>query len=488
VDTLSDEGLLSRFVTQQDMDAFAVLVRRHGPMVMRVCQRVLQNAHDAEDAFQATFIVLMRKASAIGRRELLANWLYGVAYRVARNAKLKGRRLAQCQYAEPRLLERPAQETGDSSWQDVGPVLDEELNQLPEKYRAPVVLHYFEGKTVHETAQQLGWPVGTVQGRLPRARELLRRRLARRGLGVTLGAVGVLLSKNMAPAAVLPVVTTSTIQAVTLATAGKAAGGAVLSAQASTLASATLKGMFWAKLKFYAVTAAIATTVAAGTAYVVLKPRDRDLVGHYTFNEGKATRDASAVGNHGAWVGGVTATPGPKPGSTALAFDGTTGYVKLNQDLNQWLGGTATLACWIKTTQTGGWYSPCLIGVLTASDPNDVQWGWLDPTGRIGLNAGSGKGVDTSARSKQPINDGQWHHVALTRDATTGQLQVYVDGVLSGSSVSGLGIKTTPFNCIGRMEVQAADRPAYFRGALAEVRIYKRVLTSDEIQPLAKGL
>jgi RNA polymerase sigma factor (sigma-70 family) len=470
------------------MDAFAVLVRRHGPMVMRVCQRVLQNAHDAEDAFQATFIVLMRKASAIGRRELLANWLYGVAYRVARNARLKGsRRQAQCQYAEPRLLERPAQETVDSSWQDVGPVLDEELNQLPEKYRAPVVLHYFEGKTVNETAQQLGWPVGTVQGRLPRARELLRRRLARRGLGVTLGAVGVLLSKTMAPAAVLPVVTTSTIQAVTLATAGKAAGGAVLSAQASTLANATLKGMLWAKLKFYAVTAAIATTVAAGAAYVVLKPRDRDLVGHYTFNEGKATRDASAVGNHGAWVGGVTATPGPKPGSTALAFDGATGYVKLNQDLNQWLGGTATLTFWIKTTQTGGSYSPGVIGVLTA-DPNDVVWGWIEQSGRICLNAGSGKGFDTSAKSKKPINDGQWHHVALTRDATTGQAHVYVDGLLSGSSVSGQGIKTTPFYCVGRMEIAGADKPAYFRGALAEVRIYKRVLTPDEIQPLAKGL
>jgi RNA polymerase sigma factor (sigma-70 family) len=475
--------LLDRFVTQRDMGAFAVLVRRHGPMVMRVCQRVLHNAHDAEDAFQATFIVLMRKAPAIGQRELLANWLYGVASKVAANARLQAtRRQAHVKCAEPRQLEGAERPSSEASWQDIRPVLDEELNRLPAKYRAPVVLHYFEGKTVNETAEQLGWPVGTVQGRLPRAREMLRRRLARRGVGVSVGVLGVLLSQNVAPAAVPPVIASSTIQAVSLAAAGKVAAGGALSA--STLANATLKGMLWAKLKAYAVAAVAVTTLAAG-AYVILKP-DRDLVGEYAFANG-ATHDASPAGNHGTLVGGVSVTPGPKPGSTGLAFDGATGHVKLNQDLNQWLGGTATLTFWIKTTQTGSWYSPGVAGVLT-SDPNDVVWGWIEPSGRICLNAGSGKGFDTSAKSKKPINDGQWHHVALTRDATTGQAHVYVDGLLSGSSVSGQGIKTTPFYCIGRMEITGADKPAYFRGALAEVRIYKRVLTSEEIQPLAKGL
>src|SRR5262249_12460506 len=152
---LTDEQLLARFVASQDQVAFEELVRRHGPMVLRVCRRILHHAQDAEDAFQATFIVLMRKARTISRRELLANWLHGVAFRVALKAKNSaGQRHARATGSMDTVLEDNSQiqGTGDTTWRDLRPLLDEEVHLLPERYRAPIVLCYLEGKTNEETA------------------------------------------------------------------------------------------------------------------------------------------------------------------------------------------------------------------------------------------------------------------------------------------------------------------------------------------------
>jgi RNA polymerase sigma factor (sigma-70 family) len=187
-DGASDGHLLRRFAATGDADAFALLLRRHGPMVLGVCRRILANPADADDVFQATFLVLLRRATAVRRPEALASWLYGVALRLARRAR--------CDAIRRRDLDRQAQcrRKEDASTavdgQDVRRVLDEELGRLPEKYRAPLVLCLLEGKTNAEAARQLGWPLGTVCGRLSRARGLLRTRLTRRGLApaVALGA------------------------------------------------------------------------------------------------------------------------------------------------------------------------------------------------------------------------------------------------------------------------------------------------------------
>src|SRR4051812_21432331 len=178
---LSDEQLLDRFINQDDEAAeaaFRAIVVRHGPMVLGVCRHVLNQLQDAEDAFQATFLVLARKAGSIRDRRVLARWLYEVAYRIAMRAKTNGVRR--------RAHERQGGEMAatvsidDHSWRELRPVLHDEVNRLPEKYRLPVILCYLEGKTNEEVSQLLHWPVGTVKGRLSRARDLLRSRLTRR--------------------------------------------------------------------------------------------------------------------------------------------------------------------------------------------------------------------------------------------------------------------------------------------------------------------
>src|SRR5437879_10110341 len=174
---LADSILLERFLTRRDEAAFEALVRRHGPMVLGVCRRVLSNPHDAEDAFQATFLVFVRKAASIAKRELLGNWLYGVAYHTARAARsAAARRRAKEAKAMPR--QQPKE---DNVWQELQPLLDQELSRLPEKYRVPIVLCDLEEKSRADVARQLGLPEGTLSSRLARGRALLAKRLTRRG-------------------------------------------------------------------------------------------------------------------------------------------------------------------------------------------------------------------------------------------------------------------------------------------------------------------
>src|SRR5215831_15632506 len=192
---LTDGQLLESFLSRRDEAALAALVHRHGPMVWGVCRRVLPDFHDAEDAFQATFLVFVRKAVSIASRELLANWLYGVAHQTALKARAtaarrKGRERQVTQMPEPAAAEQDL-------WRDLQPLLDEELSRLPDKYRAVIVLCDLEGKTRKEAARQLGCPDGTVAGQLARARAMLAKRLARRGIGLSGGALAAVLSQNV---------------------------------------------------------------------------------------------------------------------------------------------------------------------------------------------------------------------------------------------------------------------------------------------------
>jgi RNA polymerase sigma factor (sigma-70 family) len=196
----SDSQLLARFTGGHDADALDALVRRHGPMVLGVCRRVLGDHHAAEDAFQATFLILVRKAGTLVRPDLVANWLYGVAYRVARKARAQAPAPAEL----PRQVMdmRSGEPDTEVVWRDVRRVLDEEVQRLPEKYRMPVVLCYLEGQTNEEASRRLGWPLGTVAGRLSRARDLLRSRLIRRGLALTAPLLLLFLSSRRVTAAV----------------------------------------------------------------------------------------------------------------------------------------------------------------------------------------------------------------------------------------------------------------------------------------------
>lgn len=242
-DPLSDGRLLERFLAQQDEAAFEELVRRHGPMVLRVCQRVLRHSQDAEDAFQATFIVLARKAETVAKHESVGSWLHGVAYRVALKARtnasqrhLREQNLVTAAAASPRTS------SGDAEAHDLRAALDQELVRLPDKYRQPVVLCYLEGKTNEEAAGELQCPVGTVKIRLSRARDLLRDRLARQGLPCSGAALTGLLMQEAAQATVPAGLAATLSQASVLAASGKLVPESVLSAQVAALADAAMQG------------------------------------------------------------------------------------------------------------------------------------------------------------------------------------------------------------------------------------------------------
>src|SRR3954471_5205389 len=180
---LPDGQLLGRFVERREEAAFEALVRRHRPMGLGVCCRVLRHRHDAEDAFQATFLVLARRAASVAPRERLPNWLHGVACRTALKARAMraSRRVRERPEGAMAEAEAPSQDARD----DLSTLLDRELGRLPARYRIPIILCDLEGKGHKEAAIQLGWPVGTLSGRLSRARAMLGRRLNRGGMAFT---------------------------------------------------------------------------------------------------------------------------------------------------------------------------------------------------------------------------------------------------------------------------------------------------------------
>ena len=252
----TDGQLLDLFIRQRDADAFAAVVRRHGPMVLTVCRRVLRNEADADDAFQAAFLVLARKAASLKRYSLLAPWLHGVAFNTARRLRRAiGRRMARegplADLPEPAIAHEIALRN------ELLAILDEELAALPEHYRAPVVLCDLEGLTRKEAARQLGCPEGTVAGRLARARDLLAARLANRGIVPSAGILAVLLTQR-------PI---SALTSTHITAAVSAAGGGGVSATVARTAERVVAAMFLRKLKTVAVAmllSGIVTAVVAG--------------------------------------------------------------------------------------------------------------------------------------------------------------------------------------------------------------------------------
>lgn len=261
---LGDGELLGLFLDQSGQSAFETLVIRHGPMVLGTCTRVVGNEHDAEDAFQAVFLVLVRKGHDLRNRENIGDWLYGVAHNIA----LKARENALRKQRKERLvaLKPDALISADNDWQELRDILDEELIRLSAKCREAIVLCDLEGKSRQETARQLGIPEGTVSSRLTTGRRQLAERLARRGLSLSGGTLATLLAQNAASASVpLPLVASTVKTAATVAAGFTTAG--VVSATVAALTKGEITAMFVAKLKNLTAFA-LAFVLAVGLVFV----------------------------------------------------------------------------------------------------------------------------------------------------------------------------------------------------------------------------
>ncbi len=254
---LPDRQLLERFRTGHEEKAFAALVQRYGPLVWGVCRRVLHNWHDAEDAFQATFLVLARKAGSIRKQESVGSWLYQVAYHAALKARaqtasqkpppLPSRKLGMWHGCDSRGSR--ADPLDELTGRELLAVLDSELVRLPERCRAPLVLCYLESQTCDQAARQLGWSLRTLKRRLEQGKKLLGARLARRGLALSTGLLAAALAPSAATATVPAVLVGATVRAALAVAAGKAASAGAVTASVAALAESALRAMAVSKLK-----------------------------------------------------------------------------------------------------------------------------------------------------------------------------------------------------------------------------------------------
>jgi RNA polymerase sigma factor (sigma-70 family) len=259
----TDHDLLRRFVERRDEDAFTALLRRHGRMVLGVGLRLLHRRQDAEDVCQATFLILAQKAGTVRWRDSVANWLYGVGYRLALNARNAARRRsARERDVRPKP---PSDAMAEITLRDLQAALDEELARLPAKYRAPLILCCLEGKTRDEAAQCLGVSLAAVKSRLEEGRELLRRRLARRGLALSLALGSFTLLSEAGRAALPAVLAEATGRAALVALAGPVHTPIVF-ANVVSLVEGGIRTMFVAKLKAAGAALAVAVAVLAISA------------------------------------------------------------------------------------------------------------------------------------------------------------------------------------------------------------------------------
>jgi RNA polymerase sigma factor (sigma-70 family) len=326
---LNDEQLLERFVDLSDPsahEAFAALVRRHGPMVFGVCARVLRDTHEAEDAFQATFLVLARKASSVIPRERVANWLYGVAFRTASEARV---RAARRRAREEKVAAGLRVHTPDEALHnELRAILDDELSCLPARYRGPIVLCELEGLTRQEAAQRLGVAEGTVSSRLARAKVRLRDRLARRGLALPAGAISLVAIREASATVLSDGLIESTTLAATRVAAGML-GAAGLSISVVSLSEGVLKTMFLTKLKGIAFVlgssvAVISGAVALGQTGTAPRTTQEADAEKMTVMERKLDQIIEALDRLSGAGNGRIAIPGgaPQEGfSTVKSFD-----------------------------------------------------------------------------------------------------------------------------------------------------------------------
>ncbi len=307
---LPDHQLLERFAAHRDEAAFAALLKRHGPMVLGVCHSVLHNLHDAEDVFQAAFLVLARKAGSIHRREAVSSWLHRVAYHLAVKAQANA---ARRRVLEKRAVTMPsADPVLDMSLRELRGVLNEELQKLPEEYRAPLVLCCLEEKSLEEAARLLGWTRSTVKGRLQRGRERLRARLRRRGLELSAGLFATALSTSSASAQVSATLATSTLKAALWLAAGKEPVAGVISAQVAALIQGASKTMFYSKLK-------VATAVLLA---VVLSTAGLGVLGHQAIAAKQENTGQKEVTKQAATRGEKQALPTEKDAKDSVTVRG----------------------------------------------------------------------------------------------------------------------------------------------------------------------
>jgi RNA polymerase sigma factor (sigma-70 family) len=261
---VTEAELLDRYVQNKDEAAFEALLERHGQMVWGVCRRTLDNLQDAEDAFQATFLVFVRKAASVRPQSMLGNWLYGVAYHTALKARtlISKRKLKETQV----MMMPDSAGVKKDMWSDLIPVLDRELSRLPDKYRSVIVLCDLEGKTRQEAACQLGLPGGTVASRSARGRAMLAKRLGGYGLALSGGALAALLSENIASAGVPTVLASATIKTASLTAMGQAVTTGLVSANVAALTQGVLKAMLITKLRLATAVLLMLGTIALATA------------------------------------------------------------------------------------------------------------------------------------------------------------------------------------------------------------------------------
>jgi RNA polymerase sigma factor (sigma-70 family) len=305
---LTDNQLLHRFAAYRDERAFAALLQRHGGLVYGVCRNILRHEHDAEDAFQGTFLVLARQAGAIRQEKAVGSWLYRVAYRVAMKARKAAQRRRQQESQAARDPEE--QPACGLAWRELQGILDEELNRLPDKYRAPFVLCCLTGKSKSEAAAELGWKEGTVSSRLAQARKLLQARLARRGVTFSAVLSGLAIAQNAATAAVPAGLLASTQKAALAFAAGEVLAGAA--SIPASLARDVLWGMVLARLKVAAMILALVGLVGGAAAVVLPRRPAPDAPAAAPAQTARGGPDAPEPGKRMA-VGGFVVGPDGKP-------------------------------------------------------------------------------------------------------------------------------------------------------------------------------
>jgi RNA polymerase sigma factor (sigma-70 family) len=317
---MTDGQLLERFAARNDEAAFEALLARHGPLVLTVCRNLLRDRDDVEDAFQATLLVLVRKAGSIRLEASLGPWIYSVAYRVAIRARAN--RILRTSRENTVADLDPQAPSGDLDGHDVSPLLHDELARLPERLRAPIVLCYLQGLTHESAAEQLCWPVGTVRSRMARARTLLRERLTRKGVALSAGFL--IGSSRQTNAAMIPrVLADETTQAAMRVAAGQAAVAGVLSTRAAALMEGVLMAMKLTKLKAVATVALVPGFVLVGwVALAVQAP------GHEP--------DRAVPTNPRQSEQAEAPTPESPPKNPLKAEDGTPNRLGLEELLARW--------------------------------------------------------------------------------------------------------------------------------------------------------
>jgi RNA polymerase sigma factor (sigma-70 family) len=349
-DNVADAELVRRFAQQRDEAAFELLVWRHGRMVLHVCRRILGHEQEAEDAFQATFLALARRAGAIRKQASVPSWLHTVASRIAFAARARGGRRKTKEHALHQPLQGNAPDPATlAAWQELGEILHAEVDRLGELYRLPFILCCLEGKTNAEAARELGCPVGTIESRLVRARERLRARLTRRGITLSAGLLAVALDGPARAISVNPALIGRTARAALLFAGGNT-GAALISAHVLSMTEGILRTMLLSKVKPLAL-AALVLVMAGVTA---------GLFGRSALASGTPQAKPPAATGSAA-----QAKDAPAQAGKQFVQSGTLKKIDLKE-------GTVLLQVQTQMANATLWTSPYVVG-----QPNNQAW-WID--------------------------------------------------------------------------------------------------------------